>query len=347
MSTGARIRPGEAADDEARDRYVLGHPRGTFFHLAGWSRAVQSSFGHRRRDLVACEGERIVGLLPMMACTGLRGTKNLISMPYAVYGGPIGDSARIERELFERAEELALEGRVGRLELRAREELGLELPRSELYATFARDLPDTPEAVLAAMPKKSRAEARKARERFGLELSEGLWFLPDLLRLFHQNKHSLGSPGLPERWFRALIREFPEQVTVHLVRVGQRPLAAVMSFLFREELLAYYSGTAAGADREFSASNFMYVALQEWSVAQGFSRFDFGRSRKDAGAFKFKLHQGFEPADLHYCYRLVRDGGLPSLNPSNPRTKILQDSWRRMPAWLTERLSDSLARFLP
>ena len=120
-----------------------------------------------------------------------------------------------------------------------------------------------------------------------------------------------------------------------------------MSFCFRDELLAYYSGTAPGADREFSASNFMYLALQEWAVRQGFSRFDFGRSRKDAGAFRFKQHQGFEPADLHYVYRLVRDRELPSLNPSNPKTRVLQENWRRLPAGLARRLSGPLARFLP
>jgi FemAB-related protein (PEP-CTERM system-associated) len=347
VTSGPQLRHGEADDDAQRDEYVTRHPSGTFFHLAGWSRAVHRSFGHRRLDLLAFDGDRITGVLPMMACRGLRGGTSLISMPYAVYGGPIADDEATKRALFERAEAIALERRVGRLELRSREDPGLELPKSELYSTFIRDLPATPEGILAAMPKKSRAEARKARDRHGLELSLGDWFLPDLLRLFHQNKRNLGSPALPERWFRILMAEFPGQVTVHLVRKGDRPLAAVMSFLFRDELLAYYSGTAEGADREASASNFMYFALQQWAVEQGFARFDFGRSRKNAGAFRFKVHQGFEPRDLHYSFRLVRDRGLPSLNPSNPKTKILQDNWRRLPLWLTERLSGSLARFLP
>lgn len=347
MSEGLEIRLSTPADDEARDRLVRETPGGTFFHLAGWRRAVERVMGHRGRDLLALEGDRLRGVLPLVACRGLRGRVSWISVPYAVYGGPVGDSPEVREALFREAERRALEAGVGRLELRCLEDPGLDLPGSELYATFLRDLPERPDEVLGLMPKKARAEARKARERHGLELSEGLWFLDDLLRLFHRNKRSLGSPALPRRWFETLIEELPGQVTVHLVRRGTEPLAAVMSFLFGDTVLAYYSGTADGADRSYSASNFMYLALQEWSVERGFRVFDFGRSRKDAGAFRFKEHQGFVPRDLPYRYRLVRDRDLPSLTPSNPRTRSVREAWSRLPLWLTTRLSTPASRLLP
>jgi hypothetical protein len=89
------------------------------------------------------------------------------------------------------------------------------------------------------------------------------------------------------------------------------------------------------------------MALQEWSVAQGFKRFDFGRSRKDSGAFRFKEHQGFTPVDLQYRYHLVRDRHLPSLTPSNPNTRILRSTWARLPLKVTKVLSGELARYLP
>ena len=283
----------------------------------------------------------------MMACRGLRGRTHLISIPYAVYGGALGSDPEVRLALFREAERSALAAEVGYLELRCAEDPGLDLPASSLYSTFRRELPDEPEQVMALTPKKARAEARKARERHGLELDLGPWFAPDLARLFHRNKHSLGSPGLPDAFFAALQEEFPGQVTVHLVRRGNEPLAAVMSFLFEDVVLAYYSGTERDADRRYSASNFMYVALQEWCVEQGYRHFDFGRSRKDSGAFSFKVHQGFEPTDLHYRYRLVRSGAPPSLNPSNPRTRILTGTWRRLPLWLTRRLSVAASRYLP
>ncbi|MCP3920345.1 MAG: FemAB family PEP-CTERM system-associated protein [bacterium] len=345
--TPITIRPATTADDEARDAFVRGAERGTFFHLSGWRRTVERVMRHRGCDLLALRGDEVVGVLPLMECRGLRGGRSLISIPYAVYGGAAGTSREVEHALFAEAERLAVAQNVGRLELRCLDDPELDLPGSELYATFIRELPEKPEDVLAKMPKKARAEARKARKKHDLELSEGDWYVEDLIRLFHRNKRSLGSPALPAAMFKTLMEEFPGEFVVHLVRRGSEPLAAVMSFLFRDQVLAYYSGTGEGVDRAFSASNFMYLSLQEWCIEHGYRIFDFGRSRKDSGAHSFKTHQGFEPRDLHYRYRLVKDDAPPSLNPSNPKTKVLQDTWRRLPLWMTSRLSTRASRYLP
>lgn len=326
---------------------MLAHPRGTFFHLSGWERVVAHVLGHSVADICAWRGAELVGVLPMMRCRGFLGGANLISVPYGVYGGPLGADREVEHELYRAAEAQAVRESVGRLELRCLDDPSLDLPSTDLYATFLGDLPQRADEVLARMPKRARAEARKARERHGLELCEGRWCIEDLIRLFHRNKRELGSPALPPNLFRALAAEFGSRVVVHLVRRGEEPLAAVMSFRFRGTLMAFYSGTAEAADREYSASNFMYMALQEWAVREGFAHFDFGRSRRDSGAFQFKKHQGFEARPLHYRFRLVRDREVPRMNPSNPRTKPLRDAWRRLPGWVTARLAWRASRYLP
>ncbi|TAJ17322.1 MAG: GNAT family N-acetyltransferase, partial [Planctomycetota bacterium] len=247
----------------------------------------------------------------------------------------------------EAAVECADRERVGHLELRYREDPGPDLAGSSLYWTFRRELPAKPEDVLARMPKKARAEARKARDKHALELSHGRWYVDDLQRMFMANKQKLGSPGMPRHYFARLLEHLGDAAGVHLVRRGNEPLSAVMSFRFRDELYAYYSGTRDGADRDCSASNFMYLALQEWAVGAGVRMFDFGRSRRDSGAFAFKEHQGFTAAPLHYRYHLVRDRRLPSFNPSNPKTQALRDAWARLPAPLAGVLSAPLSRYLP
>ncbi len=344
---GVTVRRGTAEDREAWDAFVEACPKATFFHLTGWARAVCEEFGHEDRGWIALEGERVVGVLPIICCKGLRGGRALISAAYGVYGGPAGESQAIEHALYRAAEADALELKVGRLELRCLEDPGLDLPKADLHATFIKDLPETPEDVLKKMPKKARADARKARKNHELTLHEGRWFVADLVRLFHNNKRSLGSPALPATFFTRLLDTFGERATVHVVKRGGEPLSAVMSFLFRDQVLAYYSGTGEGVDRSYKASCFMYMALQEWAIEAGYRVFDFGRSRKNSGPFTFKTHQGFEGRDLHYSFRLVKDEGLPTLNPSNPKTKILQETWKRLPLMVTPRLSGPAARYLP
>jgi FemAB-related protein (PEP-CTERM system-associated) len=341
------LRAGLSSEDAKRDAYVRAHARGTFFHLSGWRRVIERVHGHDALDLFAWRGERLVGVLPLMLCRGPLGGRQLISMPYATYGGPLGDEPAIVAALVERARRMAEELGAGHLELRCIEDCGLDLVPSSLYCTFFRALPDDPAHVLARMPKKARAEARKAREKHQLELSSGHWYLDDLQRMFLLNKRQLGSPALPPAHFRAILEQFERAVFVHLVRQGATPLAAVMSFAYGDTLVAYYAGVQPGADRTVSASNFMYLALQEWAVSRGFLRFDFCRSRVDSGAFEFKRHQGFEPTPLHYRYHLVRRRGLPSFTPSNPRTAVLRSAWSHLPIWLARALSARLARYLP
>ncbi len=341
------LRAGLSSEDARRDVYVRAHPRGTFFHLSGWRRVIERVHGHDPLDLCAWRGERMVGVLPLMLCRGLLGGRQLISMPYATYGGPLGDEPAIERALVERARHMAEELAAGYLELRCLEDPGLALVPNTLYCTFLRELPADPAQVLARMPKKARAEARKAREKHQLELSAGHWYLDDLQRMFLLNKHALGSPALPAAHFRGILEQFERGVFVHLVRQGGTPLAAVMSFAYNDTLIAYYAGAQPGADRAVNASNFMYLALQEWAVERGFRRFDFCRSRVGSGAFEFKRHQGFEPTPLHYGYHLVRRTRPPSFTPSNPRTAVLRATWSRLPLWLADLLSAHLARYLP
>jgi FemAB-related protein (PEP-CTERM system-associated) len=341
------VRPSRPDDDDLRDRHVRAHDRGTFFHLAGWRRVIERVFRHEARDLVAYRGDELVGVLPMMRVPGMLGGSKLISIPYGVYGGPIGDDAHVEQALLDEAVRIADNLRVGHLELRYRDDPGPDLVGSDLYYTFIRDLPEKAEDVLAGMPKKARADARKARKKHGLTMTHGSWYVEDLYRFFVRNKHSLGSPALPASLFHELLQEFGDLVTVHLVRRDREPLAAVMAFSDGDTLIAYYSGTVAGADREYKASNYMYLALQEWAVEQGFRKFDFGRSRADAGAFQFKRHQGFEPEPLHYRYHLVQNRRVPSFTPSNPKTALLRETWKRLPNWCVPPLSARLARYLP
>ena len=67
----------------------------------------------------------------------------------------------------------------------------------------------------------------------------------------------------------------------------------------------------------------------------------------ESGAHAFKRRQGFEPTALGYRFLLVRDQGLPTLNPSNPRTVRIQRTWSQLPRDLATPLGGYLSRFLP
>lgn len=343
-----QVRPSTAADDAARDRFVAAHAKGTVFHLAGWRRAVERVFHHENRDLLAFRGHELVGVLPLMRCRTPFFESHLVSVPYGVYGGPVGVDRAVEHALIGEARALARRLGVGRLELRCFEDPGVaDLAPSNLYCAFLQNVPNDPKQVMAEMPKRARAEARKAIEKHGLELSEGDWYLGDLVELFGAAKQQLGSPGLPRAWFEALMEELPGKVVLHLARKGDQRLAATMSFVSNGVFSFYYIGNTPEANREYSATNFLTVRLQEWCAVRGIPLFDLGRSRVDTGPYQFKKNQGFEPTPLAYRYDLVRAKELPSFNPSNPKTAKLRETWAKLPPSVARLLSPRLMRYLP
>lgn len=338
----AAAKPADEAEIEA---FVARAPRAGFWHRPAWMRAVRRVFDYPDCSLVARRGGRVVGTLPLARTPTLTLAVHLTSVPFGVYGGVAGEDDAVEAALLERARKLAISDGADVLELRHRHPKPTGLPESDLYVTFERELPARPEDALAMLPRKARAAARQARDRHALRFDEGLWYVDDLHRLFSMNKRHLGSPPLPASFFEALRDELRGNVFIHLVRMEREPIAAVMSFSFRDTLLPYYSGGIAALEHT-QCNNFLYWKLMEWAVERGFRRFDFGRSRRDSGPFHFKKNQGFEPAPLHYAYYLVRGSRLPSLNPSNPVFDLPRRVWQRLPLPVHEALGARLSRYL-
>ncbi|MBI3820963.1 MAG: FemAB family PEP-CTERM system-associated protein [Planctomycetes bacterium] len=352
MPAGLRNEPtisvarARVADEAEMEAWVLASPRTCFWHLPAWMRAVRAVFPIEDCSLLARRGGRVVGVLPLGLCETLTLGQNLISVPYGVYGGPAGDDETVEMALFEYAKTMAEKERVGCLELRQRDRRIQGLPESDLYVTFEKALPATPDETLQQLPRKARAAARQARDKYQLTFDEGMWFIDDFYALFSRNKHHLGSPPLPKAFFEQLRDEFAGSIYLHIVRHNIKPIGGVMSFKFGDRLLPYYSGGIAEYEH-MQCNNFLYWKLMEWGVERGFRSFDFGRSRRDSGPFHFKRNQGFEPQSLHYAYHLVRNREIPRFNPSNPAFDLPRRMWQRLPMPLHEWLGGKLSRFLP
>ena len=358
LDAALRVRELLPGEDARWDAYVSRHPQGTFFHLSGWSRIVRETFRHEAHHLVVEQGRRWLGVAPAFLVKSPFLGRNLVSTPYAVYGGMLSESAEAQEALVARAAALGKELGVGYVEFRHLEGRSGDRPRSDLYCTFRCELPDDPQEVMSRIPKKARAEVRRARapEAPATEKSPpcyGITVTPDgtvdeLFELFAENKRRLGSPTLPKRWFQAIVDEFGKAVVIHRARDPQgRTMAAVMSFCFRDTVYAYYSGSLTGVN-DTGVNNLIYCGIMEWAVEQGYTRFDFGRSRVDSGPARFKKNMGFVAEPLHYEYLLLGPGAkLPEFHPSNPKLELPRRIWSMLPMWATCVLGNRLSRYLP
>ena len=219
-----------------------------------------------------------------------------------------------------------------------------EWPLQDLYVRFRKDLAPEIDDNMKAIPRKQRAMVRKGIKnglRSEIDVDAGRFFA-----LYADNVHRHGTPALPRRYFEALQRVFGsdcEALTV--VDSGGRPLSAVLSFYFRDEVLPYYAGDEVSA-RHLAANDFKYWELMRRACERGIKSFDYGRSKQGTGSYSFKKNWGFEPQPLFYEHCLYRRDSIPQNNPANAKYRLLIETWRRMPIGLANWLGPFIVRNL-
>ncbi|MCE5328570.1 MAG: FemAB family PEP-CTERM system-associated protein [Planctomycetaceae bacterium] len=335
-------------DSSAWEAYVRSHQGGTLFHLPQWSRAVVRAYGHRPYHLAAWDGPRIVGLLPMFLVKSLFVGRVLISIPYATYGGILADSQPISQALLEAAQELHRRLSTRYIELRHRDSSGLDLPVTDRYDTFRKELASTSEGIMAQLPQKARTAARKGFKLLGEDcVSIGPNNLDTVYDIYSRRLRQLGSPSYRRAFFHALQEEFGDDCACVLVRGQGEVLAGLMGFFFRDEFTSYFAGNVPHAFTA-CATGAMYLRTMQYVVDRGGRIFDLNRSRRDnSGPYQWKRHQGFEPEPLHYQTYNAGGGELPNLTPSNRKFLLASRAWRRMPLWFTRAVGGRVTKWIP
>ena len=331
---GPVVRTAEPGDEAAIAAFVAGHPYATPFHLPGWLRAIERGCGHKGRVLVAERAGGIVGLLPLTELRSRLFGSALVSAGFAVGGGVLGEGVD---PLSEAAWALAQAQGLPSIELR-----GGRVPagwrcRKGLYHGFTRDLPEGDEAILLAIPRKQRAEVRRAMG-FGLEVSVGR-DVDAHYRVYSESVRNLGTPVFPRALFRAVLDELDADILT--VSRDGKPLASVLSLYLGGTVYPYWGGGTHEA-RAARANELMYYALMCHARARGCTRFDFGRSKAGTGAFAFKKNWGFEPKPLVYPYK----GPLRETNPLAPRYRLQVAAWKKLPLPVANLIGPMLARGL-
>jgi FemAB-related protein (PEP-CTERM system-associated) len=341
--------PVPLADADAWDAYVAAHPDATPFHSRAWCEAITRATGHRCHLLTARgAGGVLAGLLPLHHIRSPLFGQALVGSGFAVGGGLLADDPATAATLAGGAADMAKSLGVPSVELR-----GGPQPEGEgwhreegVYAGFARGLAADDDAELLAIPRKQRAEARKALESeltvtTGADAAERC----DHYRIYATSVRNLGTPVFPKPLFDAVLDAFGADADILTVRANGAPVASVLSLYWRGTVMPYWGGGTADA-RRLRANELMYFALMRHARAKGCTRFDFGRSKLGTGPFAYKKNWGFEPEPLVYA-RWLAPGERPrDTNPTSAKYRLQVDLWKKLPLWAANRIGPLIARGL-
>ncbi len=329
----------------AIDAYVLAHAAGTPFHRPAWMLGVESGTGHHAQMLAAVGASgRIRGLLPLHHVRSLLFGQALVSSAFAVDGGILADDDFTIPPLANAA--MALAG-----------DLSIELhggpapavagwqPYSE-HVGFIRPLAGDDEAELLAVPRKHRAELRKALANPALrvEIGRSPRLIRDHYRVYAQSVHNLGTPVFPARLFREILSHFGQDADILVVYHGDRPVSAVLSLYHDGVVMPYWGGGVQDA-RRLRSNELMYYRLMGHARNRGMRRFDFGRSKKDSGQAAWKKSFGFEPRPLIY-HVWSPDGKARDIDPRSDKYQRRIALWKRLPLPIANLIGPLIARGL-
>lgn len=345
-SAPVNVRHFEPPDATAWDEFVQAHPYGSPFHLMAWKKTIEETYGFLPVYLVASSGDSIRGVLPLFLVRNWLVGSALISSPFAVYGGVLADSPESLKAFGDAVVNMGQSLGVGHVELRnAWPEQSLGFSPVARYVTFTGPIAQGEEAILQSIPRKTRRIVRRSLEQ-GYSAKIQNDDITVFFNLYSRNLRRLGTPSFPRNYFQALLRNFRHTVDLREVVLGGLPVASVLTFYFRDQVMPYY----AGSDERYhdrAPVSFMYFDMMRWGAQRGFQIFDFGRSRIDSGSGSFKSHWGLIERPLPYEILLVKRKSLPNHSPGNPVFRLPIKIWQHTPLPVTKLVGPHLLKLVP
>lgn len=327
------------------DEWVKKSNETTFYHQIGWRNVVQRTYKHKPIYLIAEGNNEIKGILPIFHMKSVLFGSKLVSIPFAPYGGVCAESEEAEKLLIEEAKNIVVKDGSGYLELRHTSKRNISFVTSEAYVTLILELSENPVIAWEKLNKKVRNATRKAIKS-GLEVISGKKYLDEFYRVYVRGMRDLGTPPHHINFFRNLLIEFPEKTEIAVVKHRDDIIASMFILFFKDTAIAGW----ASAEKEYfgyNPNNLLYWEVVKDCCERRYKYFDFGRSLRGSGTFRFKEHWGAKPTQLHYQYYLNKVKGIPSVTQESPTRKKFAKVWNKLPLSLTKLIGPKIRRNFP
>lgn len=326
-------------------RIVGESSQATLAHSPEWFTVIRRAYGHDPLYFSAEDGDGGRAVLPAFAVRRPFFGTVLASMPFLDTGGPCSSSAALRRAL---AEHLVGEARrIGAraVELRCTQRLGLACPPAENKVTLTLSLPADADWLWRQLDRNVRNQIRKA-ERAGLSVeSGGVEKLPAFYESFVVRMRDLGSPVHAAGFLRAVLESFGDRARVVLIRKDTTPVGGLITLAFKDSVVVPWA-TCLKEYFSLCPNMLLYWETLRSACALGFRRFDFGRSTRDSGTYRFKRQWGAREEPLFWYTIPVNGRGRLPASTDGKGAALLTTMWRRLPVSVTRRLGPPIRKYL-
>jgi FemAB-related protein (PEP-CTERM system-associated) len=328
------------ADASAWDRFVETGVGATGYHSWGWRQVFREAFSHESIYLAAGRGGTVAGVLPLVYIESRLFGRSLTSLPFLNYGGVAAESDEVARQLIDVAAQIARERRCPHVELRHVERRFPDLPARQHKVTMLLPLRSD---MWNQVDRKVRNQIRKAQKSALTAVTGGAELLDEFYTVFARNMRDLGTPVYTRRLFEQVLQTFPDRAALYVVRLSAKPVAAGLTYRWHGRVEVPWASSVRDYN-QLCPNHLLYWTILERASETGAHTLDFGRSTPGEGTFRFKEQWGAAPVPLHWEYTATPGRPLPNLSPSNPKYRLMIETWKRMPLSLATALGPHIVR---
>ncbi len=326
------------------------------YHLFAWKKAMESAYGLRTEYLMAESDNTIVGVLPLAVIKVPFFSSCAVSLPYCDAAGPLADNEDIEEKLLQAAGRIKEHPHKTRPDISLRKIRGIDpfariAPEAIIHKEKVRmllELPTSSRELWTSLKSKVRSQVKKAGKN-GLFARMGKEeLLDDFYEIFCENMRDLGSLPHSFSWFASLVRFLPDHARICVVYTRDQIPAAAGFILCHPEVVSIPWASSLRKYNRTNANMLLYWTVLEFSSDSRYPVFDFGRSTKQEGTFRFKRQWGASPAPLYWA-DFQGTNLVPRAFPHQARGQarlVAEQILSKLPVGISKALGASIRKYI-
>ncbi|MFW8600774.1 FemAB family XrtA/PEP-CTERM system-associated protein [Desulfobacterota bacterium M19] len=334
------------------DDFVLSRPDASPYHLFAWGRAIEEAYGHRLYYLTALKENKFAGILPLVNMKFPALLNDLTGLPFCDVGNCLSKNKEVQNALA--AEALALGARLKAKKITLRGRLHDSVIKKQHFARednqkvrMLLTLPPSSEILLKNFKSKLRSQIRKAEKNGVTFRWAGEDGVESFYAVFCQNMHDLGSPVHSRQWFRAIMKNYGNNARIGLTEFEGKCIGAGLILSTNEQTAIPWASTLRQYNRQ-APNMLLYWNCLKFAADNGKKTFDFGRSTKNEGTFRFKKQWGAEPAALPwYTFSPnVKRQDTDNTRAKPAKREMAAEIWKKIPLPVANLLGPQLRKYI-
>ena len=334
-------------DRPAWDSYVQNSPHGMPMQLSAWRDILSRAYRYETYFMMAVDGGRPVGVMPLFLVRSLLVGKSLTTTP----GGLCADGEQVACALLEKGREMARRLKADRLVLQdTRVPWPGDLQTSLQHVTWPVEPASCQEHLKRRVSHSVRRSVAVAREN-GLDVKIGCTaqMLDDFYYVLSHFTHQAGTPVFGRSFIYNVVRTFRDSVIVNVYR-DREPLGSYFLLQLGKSWHGIW-GSTLHAYLPLKATYLAYWEMLAEAARRGCDLVDLGRSPAGSGASQFKAQWGGTAVPVYQQVASLdkREGDVPIASRvyTDSKFQLFMRVWPRLPFSVAQYLGPKLRRHVP